>query len=93
MNATMAALTILILGLSLAGQALAEPCAAGLAEPATPPGGEATAPGNAATGWSGGFGGSHSGTNPSGAVAQSRTWQPPTARGLDLAGAPEPAPC
>jgi len=69
-------------------------CAAGVAEPATPPtGGDATAPGNAATGWSGGLGGSHTGTSPSGAVAASKTWQPPTARGLDLAGQPEAAAC
>jgi hypothetical protein len=69
-------------------------CAEGVAEAATPPeAGDATAPGNAATGWSGGLGGSQTGTNPQGAVAESKTWQPPTARGLDLVGAPEPAAC
>jgi hypothetical protein len=65
---------------------------AGKAEAATPPArdsGDGTAPGNAgSTGWSGGTGGSHIGTNPSGAVRQSRTWQPPTARGLDPLAAP-----
>ena len=65
-------------------------CAQGVAEAATPPmPGDATAPGNAATGWSGGLGGSQTGTSPHGAVSKSKTWQPPTARGLDLAGAPE----
>jgi hypothetical protein len=57
------------------------------AGPATAPSrnsGDGTAPGNAgSTGWSGGTGGSHIGTNPSGPVSTSRTWQPPTARGLD----------
>ena len=67
---------------------------AGAAEAATPPEpGDATAPGNAATGWSGGLGGSQTGTNPAGAVAESRTAQPPTARGLDLMAGPEPAEC
>lgn len=67
---------------------------AGVAEAATPPEpGDATAPGNAATGWSGGLGGSFTGTNTAGAVAESRTAQPPTARGLDLMGGPEPAEC
>ncbi len=95
MRTTIAMLGFLLAtGLLTAGAAAAaEDCAAGKAEAATPPGGEATAPGNAATGWSGGLGGSHTGTSPSGAVAESRTWQPPTARGLDLAGAPEPGAC
>ncbi|MFC3127654.1 hypothetical protein ACFOD4_21535 [Pseudoroseomonas globiformis] len=56
------------------------------AEPATPParGQDGTAPGNAgSTGWSGGTGGSYIGTNPQGSSEASRTWQPPTARGLD----------
>ncbi|MGN7867674.1 hypothetical protein [Paracoccus sp. 22332] len=44
------------------------------------------------SGWSGGLGGSVLGTNTQGAVAQSPTWQPPTARGLDLAGRADPAP-
>lgn len=69
--------------------------AASVAEPATEPqpGQEGTAPGNAgSTGWTGGLGGSTIGTNPAGAVAESKTWQPPTARGLDLQGAPDPAP-
>ncbi len=45
---------------------------------------DGTAPGNTgSTGWSGGTGGSFIGTNPSGALASSPTWQPPTARGLD----------
>ena len=86
--------TLLALGLVLAGgMAMAEDCAAGLAEAATPPGGEATDPGNAATGWSGGLGGSYTGTTSSGAVAESKTWQPPTARGLDLVGEAEPKAC
>lgn len=42
------------------------------------------------TGWSGGTGGSQVGTNPQGAVATSKTWHAPTARGLDLMGRPEP---
>jgi opacity protein-like surface antigen len=78
----------------MAGAAAAqdEECAPGVAEAATPPmPGEATAPGNAATGWSGGLGGSQTGTNPQGAVSESTTWQPPTARGLDLMGAAAPA--
>jgi hypothetical protein len=66
--------------------------AAGKAEAATPPArgsGDGTAPGNAgSTGWSGGTGGSNIGTNPSGATQASRTWQPPTARGLDPFTAP-----
>ncbi len=54
---------------------------------------DATAPSNSgSTGWSGGTGGSLIGTNPSGASAHTKTWQPPTARGLDLSGRPEPAP-
>lgn len=72
-----------------AGAAHAED--AGCAEPATPamPDAGATAPGNAATGWSGGLGGSHTGTSPQGATADSRSWQPPTARGVDLKGEAE----
>lgn len=71
--------------------------AAGKAEPATPPdraSADGTAPGNSgSTGWTGGTGGAHIGTNPQGATAGSTTWQPPTARGIDLATAPEiPAP-
>ncbi|MEF9601616.1 hypothetical protein O4J55_04450, partial [Paracoccus sp. PXZ] len=68
---------------------------AGKAEPATPETASAdgTAPENSgSTGWTGGTGGSQIGTNPSGAHHATRTWQPPTARGLDLAGRPEPAP-
>ncbi|MTH33525.1 hypothetical protein GL279_02805 [Paracoccus limosus] len=71
------------------------PPAAAQAQPATPEvaGADATAPSNSgSTGWTGGAGGSHIGTTPSGAGTQTRTWQPPTARGLDLAGSPEPAP-
>lgn len=50
---------------------------------------DGTAPGNAgSTGWSGGTGGSQIGTNTSGAVRTSPTWQPPTARGLDPIAAP-----
>ena len=74
--------------------------AAGVAEPATPPssqqaagsvnGTEPAAAGS--TGWTGGTGGSMIGTNPSGAVGVSKSWQPPTARGIDLMmGAAEPA--
>lgn len=64
-----------------------------LAEPATKPDAseDATAPENTGTtGWSGGTGGSQLGTNIQGAVDTSPTWQPPTARGLDLAGLAEP---
>lgn len=51
---------------------------------ATPDG---TAPGNSgSTGWTGGTGGSQIGTNTAGALPESKTWQPPTARGLDLRG-------
>lgn len=47
---------------------------------------DGTAPGNiGSTGWTGGTGGAHMGTNPQGALPESKTWQPPTARGLDLA--------
>jgi hypothetical protein len=67
--------------------------AAGKAEPATAPdrnSADGTAPGNTgSTGWSGGTGGAFIGTNPQGATADSPTWQPPTARGIDLAGVPE----
>jgi hypothetical protein len=70
--------------------------AAGKAEPATPPdraSADGTAPGNSgSTGWTGGTGGAHIGTNPQGATAGSTTWQPPTARGIDLAAAPETPP-
>lgn len=69
------------------------PAPATRAEAATQPDPEedATAAENSAsTGWTGGTGGSHQGTNIQGAIASSPTWQPPTARGLDLAGMPEP---
>lgn len=53
---------------------------------------DGTAPGSTgSTGWSGGLGGSFIGTTSAGAVKESKTWQPPTARGLDLAMAPAPA--
>ncbi|MBD9529339.1 hypothetical protein [Paracoccus sp. PAR01] len=71
------------------------PPAAAMAEPATPDAATAdgTAPSNAgSTGWSGGTGGSMIGTNPQGATRHTKTWQSPTARGLDLKGRPEPAP-
>ena len=64
-----------------------------VAENATPmqPGANGTDANNAgSSGWSGGLGGSHLGTNSQGAVTASPTWQPPTARGLDLAGRAEP---
>ncbi len=91
----------LVLAAGLAAPALAQttapgdcPAPAGVAEAATPPEpGDATAPGNAATGWSGGLGGSQTGTNTAGAVSGSRTEQPPTARGLDLMAGPEPVDC
>ncbi|PZO67451.1 MAG: hypothetical protein DI498_03765 [Paracoccus denitrificans] len=62
-----------------------------VATAATPPtaadAGDGTAPANSgSTGWTGGTGGSVIGTNPAGAVPESKTWQPPTARGLDLQG-------
>ena len=69
------------------------PAADTMAEPATQPDAseDATAPENTGTtGWSGGTGGSQLGTNIQGAVESSPTWQPPTARGLDLAGLAEP---
>lgn len=69
------------------------PAADTMAEPATQPdpSEDATAPENTGTtGWSGGTGGSQLGTNIQGAVESSPTWQPPTARGLDLAGLAEP---
>ncbi len=62
---------------------------AGKAEAATPAETDSaagTAPGNTgSTGWTGGTGGQHTSTNPQGALPESKTWQPPTARGLDLA--------
>lgn len=62
---------------------------AGKAQAATAPdrqSADGTAPGNiGSTGWTGGTGGAHMGTNPQGALPESKTWQPPTARGLDLA--------
>lgn len=64
----------------------------GKAEPATSPAPseDGTAAENTGTtGWSGGTGGSQLGTNTQGAVERSPTWQPPTARGLDLKGVPE----
>ncbi|WP_410217446.1 hypothetical protein [Paracoccus sp. (in: a-proteobacteria)] len=62
------------------------------AEPATQPDAseDGTAPENTGTtGWTGGTGGSQLGTNIQGAVENSPTWQPPTARGLDLKGTAE----
>ena len=64
-----------------------------VAENATPPQPSADstdANNSGSSGWSGGLGGSHLGTNTQGAVTASPTWQPPTARGLDLAGRAEP---
>ena len=64
-----------------------------VAQPATQPqpGSDSTEANNAGTsGWSGGLGGSHLGTNTQGALNASPTWQPPTARGLDLTGRAEP---
>ena len=70
--------------------ATATAAASGVATPATAPqpgAPDGTAPGNAgSTGWTGGLGGSQIGTNAAGAVPESKTWQPPTARGLDLRG-------
>ena len=98
---------LILAGLLLAMPALAQQppprqqpaagCAdAGKAEAATPPArnGDGTAPGAAgSTGWSGGTGGSHIGTNTQGGVQESRSWQPPTARGLDpLAPPRQPRP-
>lgn len=94
----------LLAGLTLTSPALAQnargsaavdcTAAGGKAEAATPPdrnSRDGTAPGNAgSTGWSGGTGGSHTGTNPQGATQHSQTWHPPTARGLDPVGAPLP---
>lgn len=71
------------------------PKAGAKAEPGTAPdrtSADGTAPGNSgSTGWTGGTGGAYIGTNPQGATAPSTTWQPPTARGLDLAMAPKAA--
>lgn len=64
-----------------------------MAQPATmpQPGADSTDANNAgSSGWSGGLGGSQLGTNAQGAVTASPTWQPPTARGLDLKGKAEP---
>lgn len=96
---------LVLAGLAVATPALAQVAppaagcnnaASGKAEAATPPdhkSGDGTAPGNSgSTGWSGGTGGSHMGTNPQGATQHSRTWQPPTARGLDPLAA-RPAAC
>ncbi|MTD99709.1 hypothetical protein GIY56_05370 [Paracoccus sp. YIM 132242] len=69
------------------------PATDSLAENATPPqpGADSTDANNAgSSGWSGGLGGSHLGTNAQGALTTSPTWQPPTARGLDLKGRAEP---
>lgn len=68
------------------------PSDAGQAEAATQP--DASEDGTSAqnsgsTGWSGGTGGSQLGTNTQGAVEESASWQPPTARGLDLMGQAE----
>ncbi|WEF23519.1 hypothetical protein [Paracoccus sp. S3-43] len=66
-----------------------------VAEAATAPqpGADSTDANNAgSSGWSGGLGGSVLGTNTQGAVTQSPTWQPPTARGLDLVGRGDPVP-
>lgn len=75
--------------------------ASSVATPATAPqraAKDGTAPGNdGSTGWSGGTGGSQIGLNTQGANPESKTWQPPTARGLDLRGVPDavvqPAKC
>ncbi|MDO5622297.1 MAG: hypothetical protein Q4G24_12595 [Paracoccus sp. (in: a-proteobacteria)] len=91
----MAALAVLLsAGAGLAQTAPAGECsdAAGVAEAATQP--DPSADGAAAansgsTAWTGATGGSQIGTNPQGAVPESRTWQPATARGLDLKGVPE----
>lgn len=70
--------------------ATAGAAASGVATAATAPDKgtpDGTAPGNSgSTGWTGGTGGSQIGTNTAGAVPESKTWQPPTARGLDLRG-------
>lgn len=82
---------LLALPAELSAQNQPVPCPTGAskAEPATPPdrtSADGTAPGNAgSTGWTGGTGGAHIGTSPHGATEHSKTWQPPTARGLDLA--------
>ncbi|MGR3248790.1 MAG: hypothetical protein ACU0DH_06695 [Paracoccus sp. (in: a-proteobacteria)] len=68
-----------------------EPATTAQPADAPKPSDDSTAPENTGTtGWSGGTGGSQLGTNTQGAVPVSPTWQPPTARGLDLAGKPEP---
>lgn len=65
-----------------------------VAQPATAPqpAADSTDANNSgSSGWTGGLGGSQLGTNTQGAVPASPTWQPPTARGLDLTGRAEPA--
>lgn len=90
-----AGLALLALPAAAGAQQKSGGCASGIAAPATKPdpGGDASAPQNAGnTGWTGGTGGSQIGATTQGANPSSKTWQPPTARGLDLASAPEPAP-
>ena len=85
-----------VLATAFAGAAAAQSpvCASREATtPATPPapGASGTAPGNAGnTGWTGGTGQSLIGTSIQGAAPESRSWQPPTATGLDLAGVIDP---
>lgn len=72
---------------SLENKAACDPASkAEAATPADTHSAAGTSPGNTgSTGWTGGTGGQHTGTNPQGALPESKTWQPPTARGLDLA--------
>ena len=68
--------------ISPSGQSTVQGCnPSGRAEAATPPArgsGDGTAPGNAgSTGWTGGTGGSHIGTNTQGATQESPTWHAP----------------
>jgi hypothetical protein len=70
-------------------------------EPATPPAtppargeGSGTAPGGmGSTAWSGGMGGSHIGTDPSGGTPGSPQRQPATAEGVDPTRESGPGPC
>ena len=81
--------------------ALKDPTAckgAATSAPATTPAPKATdgtAPGNSgSTGWSGGTGGAFIGTTQNGSTAESKTYQPATASGLDLKGVKaKPANC
>ena len=69
-----------------AGEAFAQsaPSSGPAATPPTPGPSSGTAPGNSgSTGWTGGLGGSHTGTSPHAPTSGSPNTQPPTSTGLD----------